>query len=367
MNRSTGISRRAVLGGALGIGGVAALAACGGAKSSTSSAKAVEEFGIDSFSIATWGGTSEAAFLEAWGKPFTAATGLSIKTNTIDYGKFKTQVDTGRLQWDWFDCETYFALGNSELFESMDYDRLGVSKDDFIEVPNDRGQVVTDVGFVNYWTSWVSAYRTDHAGPRPKSWEQFFDVGAIPGRRSVYNWPVGMVEIALLADGVAPEDLYPLDLDRAFAKYDSIRDDLVFWNTAAESQQFLVNKGADFVVTWNNRIGNLAKQGTPVAIEWEGNLRSFSSHTVPKGARSSEATYAWIQQSLDPANQAKLASFGGCAPTLKAAAELVDPEIRPWLNTEPEALEKSAGGLDEAWWGKNINDVTTAWYEWAGQ
>jgi putative spermidine/putrescine transport system substrate-binding protein len=361
------LTRRGLLSGAAGIGGMALLAACAPSSGTRAAAGSTGNSGINQFSIATWGGTSESAFLDAWGKPFTAASGLPIKTNTIDYGKFKTQVQTGRLQWDWFDCEAYFALGNPDLFQPLDYDRLGVSKDDLIEVSNDRGQVLTENAFVSYWTSWVSSYRLDHAGPRPRNWEQFFDVKAIPGKRAVYNWPTGMIEIALLADGVSPDDLYPLDLDRAFAKYDSIRDHLVFWNSGAEAQQYLVNGGADFVVTWNNRIGNLALSGTPVAIEWEGNIRSYGMHTLPKGLRDEDATYDWIRASIDPQNQAKLAEFGGCAPTLKSAVNLINPSVRKWLSTESEAMEKSAGGTDEEWWGKNLGAISTRWYEWAGQ
>jgi len=355
-------TRRGLLGGSVGIGALGLLAGC----SSTPKGGGGAASG-DSFMMVTWGGAAEEAFLDAWGKPFMDETGMKITTDTIDYGRFATQAESGKLDWDWFDCESYYALGNPDFFQPLDYDRLELDQDDMIEMPDDRGQIFTERAVVSYWTSWVSGYRTDHDGPRPENWEQFFDTKAVPGKRSVYNWPEGMVEIALLADGVAMEDLYPLDLERAFAKYDSIRDDLVFWNTAAEAQQFLVSGAADFVVTWNNRIGNLALGGEKVAIEWEGNVRSYGVHTVPENARNEDATYEFIKTALVPENQAALTKGGGMAPTLKSAQKLLDPEVVKWTSTQPEAIEKSAGGLDEEWWGKNLGEVSTKWYEWAGQ
>ena len=55
-------------------------------------------------------------------------------------------------------------------------------------------------------------------------WADLFDTAKIPGKRTFYKWSApGVLEIALLADGVAPDKLYPLDLDRAFKKLDTIK------------------------------------------------------------------------------------------------------------------------------------------------
>ncbi len=50
-----------------------------------------------------------------------------------------------------------------------------------------------------------------------------------------------MMEIALLADGVAPDKLYPIDADRAFKKLDTIKKQSIFWTTNSQSQQLLVD------------------------------------------------------------------------------------------------------------------------------
>lgn len=364
------LSRRNFLRGATGVAGLAVagglLSACGNdAPATSSSGGSGEDLGIDQFVMASWGGTSEAGFLSAWGRPFTDRFGVPVVGVPIDYGKYETQHASGNVEWDWFDAEAFFPYKQPDFFKELDYDFLGVKESDLIEVPGTY-EGYNPKALSNYLTSFVTGYREEAEDAHPRNWEEFFDVKAVPGKRSVYNWPYGMVEIALLADGVPREQLYPLDLDRAFRKYDTIRDHLVFWNSAAEAQQQLVNRGADFVVTWNNRIGYLGQAGMPVKIEWQDNLRTYGAHTVPNNAKSERATLEWIKIGTTPQNQAELAHAAGFAPTLKEALPLVREEVQPWLSTSPEALEKSVGGMDEQWWGDNMDDVTTKWYEWAG-
>ena len=60
----------------------------------------------------------------------------------------------------------------------------------------------------------------------PASWADFWDVKRFSGPRGLRNNPRGTLEIALLADGISAEKLYPLNLDRAFAKLDELRPHL---------------------------------------------------------------------------------------------------------------------------------------------
>jgi putative spermidine/putrescine transport system substrate-binding protein len=161
------------------------------------------------------------------------------------------------------------------------------------------------------------------------------------------------------------ESLYPLDLDRAFNKLDSIRDDLMFFNTGAESQQQLVSGSADFLAMWNNRVGYLGQGGLPVAIEWNQNLRIRAYHVVIKGSKAKKATEAFIQTALEPNAQAQMALWSGFAPSRVAGNALVEPKLRPWLPTEPENWQKGVGFLDDKWWGENLTKVSEKWTAWA--
>ena len=98
-------------------------------------------------------------------------------------------------------------------------------------------------------------YNTDKTtGQVPEGWADFFDTTKIPGKRGVWDYSEGgMFEFALMADGVAPRDLYPLDLPRATKKLDTIKDDIVFWNSGAESQELIGSGEVAMSMIWNGR------------------------------------------------------------------------------------------------------------------
>lgn len=112
----------------------------------------------------------------------------------------------------------------------------------------------------------IVVYNTDKYGANPpKSWADFFDTTRFPGKRGIQNisgdLDPGMFEGALLADGVAPEAVYPIDTDRALAKFSSIRDDIVFWTSGAQSQQQIEAGQVDMALVWSGRAYSAVKNG----------------------------------------------------------------------------------------------------------
>lgn len=312
------------------------------------------------FVIANWGGITSRAMLSAWGNRFTAATGRPVEAALFDYGKFTTQITAGKVDWNWADVEGWYPAANGELLQDF-AGSLALTADDFVDPI-----LYSDKAVGSYLNSYVIAYRTDAEGPHPTSWAEFFDTAKLPGKRSIYNWPYGMIEIALLADGVAMDELYPLDLDRAFAKIASIKDDLVFWNTGAEAQQLILSSAVDFIVPWSSRAAYLAIGGMPIALEWNQNLRIASYHVVPEGVDTASSV-AFIGAALTPEAQAEFAVLsGGLAPVTRAGTEAVADDLKPYLATTPENWDAAIGWIDDAWWAENLQDVTTKWYEFVG-
>lgn len=373
-NFDDAISRRRFLAiGAGAVGSATLLAACGGGGgSSTSTATStaaagggsIDVGGATKMTLVNWGGTSSEGMVDSWVKPFQEATGVKVTTvNPTDYGKLRSQVESGNVSWDVVDVEGFFIYQGADegLLEPLDPKQLGVQDSAFVSNLPDP---MTRYGVVNYLTAYVIAYRKD--GPKhPTSWAEFFDPKKVPGRRMLYNWPYGMLELALLGDGVPFDQLYPLDMDRAFAKMDAIKGDLAFWNTGAESQQALVSGSADFVVPWNNRAGYLIQGGEAIDIEWNENLQIRGGMVVPKGAPNAKAGMAFIGTSLDPQHQADMAKATGYGPVVTAANDLVDDSIRSWISTTPKNLEKTVGFIDDKWWAKNLTEASDRWTKWA--
>jgi putative spermidine/putrescine transport system substrate-binding protein len=371
LNERRGLSRKGFLkGSGVAVGGLyggSLLAACGGDDEPAATGgggganKALD--GISTITVVNWGGTTSDAMKEAWAKPFTKATGIDVKlTSPIDYGKFKVQIEGGNVDWNWIDSEGYFPFGNSDLLADVRPEDFGLTASDFVEFDNN----VTPKGVASYLSSHVIAYRTDKDGPHPTDWVEFFDTKGIPGKRALYNYPYAMLEIALLGDGVAYDDLYPLDVDRAFDKIDSIRDDLIFFNTGAESQQFLVGDSADFVTPWHNRAGYLALGGLPIGIEWNQQVLLCTYHVIPRGDEKAPADKEFIKTALEPENQLEFARLSGLAPSRVQAVEKVDERLKPLMPTTAENWDKAAGFTNDEWWGENYVSVSEKWYEWVG-
>ena len=106
---------------------------------------------------------------------------------------------------------------------------------------------VTDHSVGSFYYSFVIGCNPGSVSECPKTWADLFDTTKFPGKRTFYKWSApGVIEVALLADGVAPAKLYPLDLDRAFKKLDTIKGDIIWWSGGAQSQQLLASAEASF-------------------------------------------------------------------------------------------------------------------------
>src|SRR5690606_23035977 len=105
----------------------------------------------------------------------------------------------------------------------------------------------------------------------PQGWQDFFDTEKFPGKRGIMDYAdQGALEIALIADGVDPKDVYPIDYERAFKKLNQIRKDTVFLTTGAEQQESLERGSIDMVLSWPGRAYEAAKNGAPRATQWNG-------------------------------------------------------------------------------------------------
>lgn len=116
---------------------------------------------------------------------------------------------------------------------------------DFKQIQRDKidPRFVSDYGVGSFFFSFVLGYNEGKLGAnKPQDWSALFDTKTFPGKRALYKWPSpGVLELALLADGVPADKLYPLDLDRAFKKLDTIKKDIVWWGGGAQSQQLLAS------------------------------------------------------------------------------------------------------------------------------
>ncbi len=346
---------------------VFALAACSGGQSEPPAAEesqpaaeesqpAAEESGT--LTVASWGGAYQEAQTNAWFDPFTAETGVTvIQDSPTDYAKVQAMVEAGQVTWDVVDIENDFAIGQSEeFFEPIDYSI--VPKDQIIPGLANEYRV----GNILYAT--VLGYSTDMLAEVPQGWADFFDLEKFPVTRSLPRSASRFVlEMALVADGADSNDLYPLDIDRALAKLDTIKDDTIFWETGAQSAQQLADGEAVMGMIWNGRVQTAIDEGAPLAIQWNQHIALADYWAVPKGAPNKEAAMHFIAFTLSDQNSHKISDFISYAPTNVETFAKVNADMAPLLPTYEDRPAQSFQ-VSDAWWDVNRETTVERYNEW---
>jgi putative spermidine/putrescine transport system substrate-binding protein len=334
----------------------AAMAACAAAFAATfATANAVA---ADSIVFTSWGGTTQSSQDKDWAQPFAKATGINVLMDgPTDYGKLKAMVDSGNVNWDVVDVEGDFAYAAQKagLIEPIDYSV--VKKDDL----DPRFTSPAAVG--SFYYSFVLGYnKATYKGAQPSTWADLFDTKRFPGKRTFYKWSApGVLEIALLADGVPADKLYPLDLDRAFKKLDTIKRDIVWWSGGAQSQQLLASGEAPIGMFWNGRLHALEQTGVPVGISWNQNLTAADMLVVPKGAKHRAEAMKYLAAATSAEAQAKFAADTGYAPINVKAPGLMPAGV---AKTLPDQYKSSQINLDMKYWAENRDAIAKRWYAW---
>jgi len=307
--------------------------------------------------FASWGGSYQAAQEAAYCIPFMESTGaLVIQDGPMSGSKLRTMVEAGEPIWDAVDVTDTFLFANEDLFEDLDFNIVDASALDQAYVhPKGIGAIV--------W-SYNIGYNSDVVGDDvPQNWADVFDVEKYPGKRAFRDRIYPMMEIALMADGVAPEDLYPLDIDRAFRKLDTIKDHVIWYSSNSVSQQLFVDGEVGVGIILNGRAFDVNKKGAPVHVQWNQNIRSIDYLVIPKGAPNAEVAQHFMNATADADNQALMANTLAYAPVNPAAFADVEESVLPWLATSEENQAK--GFLIRAdYWRDNLAELTERWTEW---
>lgn len=310
--------------------------------------------------LCNWGGIAVDAFQEAFGGPFTAQTGMKLVIDGAGpaLGSVRTMVDNGNVIWDVMDNGLIDAqvLATGNYVEPIDYSIVDKNK-----VP-DFSQ---EFGVGNYAFANVLFHNKKTTGAETLTdWRDFFDFEKFPGKRTMCKWIQGQLEFVLLADGVAPADLYPLDVDRAFAKLDAIRPHVTaWWSSGAQHVQMLVDREVVLSSAWNGRIFNAVGKGSPLGIAWEGSAIHGAYFGIPKGAANAYWSQRFLAAATDPQAQASFANRFVSPGLNPLSTQYADPAVIDFLPTKPENLAVSFW-QDDLWWADNLATVKERWQRW---
>ncbi|MEM7534156.1 MAG: ABC transporter substrate-binding protein [Chloroflexota bacterium] len=307
----------------------------------------------------SWGGAYQEAQTNAYLNDFASETGIEVvQDGPTDYAKIVAMVEAGQVTWDVVDIENDFAIGSTEqYFEPLDYSII--PKDEILPGLANEYRV----GSILYAT--VIGYNTDEFGDAgPQGWADFFDPEGFPGTRSLPNRASRYIfEVALVADGVDPAELYPLDVERAIAVLDRVKDDAIFWETGSQSAQQLADGEASMGMIWNGRIQTAIDEGAPLAIEWNQHVALPDFYAVPKGAPNKDAAMQLIAYMVSAEHNHKIADFISYAPVNVETFDKVNADMAPLLPTYED--RPSQGFIvDDAWWDENRDAMLEAYNAW---
>lgn len=311
------------------------------------------------------GGSTQELFIPGFYKPFEEATGIHVAYSARPnqaMGQLKSMVLANNVEWD----VTYLSdyLANVAIAENL-LDPIDTSgmKPELLEemLPGTVTEYIA--GGSMYGT--VIGYSTDlwpDEASGPQNWADFWDVERFPGRRSMIGSGYGPIEQALLADGVPRDQLYPLDLDRAYSKLDEIRPHVTVWTTAsAQQHQLLVNGEVDLIHGFANRIIAAIDDGASAAIQWRDGSVTHEGWVIPRGAKNRELALQFIEFALDAQRQSVAHTTAG--PTNSKATSHMDPEVASRLPTHPDNFAE-AFQTNAKWLAENQEELTERWTRW---
>jgi len=311
--------------------------------------------------LSSWGGAYEKAVMKAMVEPFEKETGIKvIVTSYPDFAKMKAMVDTGNIEWDVVDLEDgMFRRGLKEkLFEPLNYSVI--NKADLLP------EAVHPYGIgIEFWAG-VVAFRTDKypSGKQPQKWADFWDVKKFPGARSLFNGPYGMLEAALLADGVPKEKLYPLDVERAFRSLDKIKQNIsVWWTKGAQPAQLITDGEVDMTYAYSGRIANIMREGIPAGLTYNQASLNIEWLVVTKGTKKLKESMQFVAYCSQPKPQAIFNSMMQYGPINKKAFDYIDEKITPLLPTAPpyRGIMWIPNG---EWWADHDQELSERWKQW---
>jgi putative spermidine/putrescine transport system substrate-binding protein len=327
-----------------------------------------------SLTIASWGGayakSQELAFIE----PFRTETGAEVRlvSHGGEFAKLKDST------WDVVDLgqEALQKACNDGLLERIGTDDIAAagaeapSKDDFLPGGLQDCGVATVA-----WSAAIAFDKEAFENGQPKTAADFFDVEKFPGSRAIPNNPKYLLPLALMADGVAPGDVYKTlengdGVKRALARLEAIRGDIVWWRKSDQALKLLANDSATMALAFSGRIFYaMVRDNQPLGVIWDGQIYDLDLWAVPKDAPNRDAALKFIAFSIKPERLAAQTRWFPYGPMRKSALARVgrhavaDVEMSDYVPTSTANFERALR-MDPVWWAEHGDTIKAAFESW---
>ncbi|MDA9620762.1 ABC transporter substrate-binding protein [Pelagibacteraceae bacterium] len=353
---------------------------------------AVASFSAKAVTVVSWGGAYTESQQKAYADTYSDPSSIQFENYNGGLGEVRAQVESGSVTWDLVDVLPGDAITGCDegLFEDISSDIASNA------VPGPDGESMLEDMENNgleyhsgwdccvpqiFWTYVVFFDPDAFPGEKPSTIADFFDVEKFPGKRGIHTWATGVVEKAMVADGVKPNAVPTVlekqtgALDRAFAKLDTIKDHVVFWSAGSQPLELVKSGEVVMAIAYNGRVGaaNLA-EGENFEYIWEGQVLDQEYLCLMTGAPNRDAAMDFMWHASTPEAQAEQAKYITYGPMRASGIPIIqnnEPwgpggvDIMPHMPNTPERLAVSIVS-DPQWWSDNGAEINERYAAWMG-
>jgi putative spermidine/putrescine transport system substrate-binding protein len=326
--------------------------------------------GAQQLTIASAGGAWQQAQHNAWYVPF--AKEMNIKFNEEEtaegMSRVQAQVQSNNVTDDVVTVDTSEVLSacDSGILVRLDWSKIA-PRDGFLP----GSALDCGMGLDVYGD--VLAYNTEVTkSDPPTSVLALFDTKRWPGKRGMQKVAANNLEWALEADGVPVDQVYkvlatPAGVDRAFAKMDTIKKDIVWWQAGAQPPQLLASHEVVMTTAWNGRIQNpIDQEHATFKIVWDNDIIEYDMISIPKGSKNLDMAYKYLAFVAKDENNGRLGQFIPYGPVVKAATKFIPAETLNKLPTAPDHMKTSLV-IDVGFWGDYGQDLAKRFNDWVAK
>jgi putative spermidine/putrescine transport system substrate-binding protein len=324
----------------------------------------------ENLNVTSFGGVFQTSQDKALFQPYTAKAGTVIKQDEWngELAKIRAMVETKSVTWDLVDIETAELVAGCDegLFEKIDLKAVH-APDDFVAGAINPCGVATAV-----WAT-VFAYDSSRiSGKRPTTSADFFDTKTWPGKRALHKTPKSVLEFALMADDVKPEDVYKVlatkeGVDRAFKKLDTIKKDIVWWETGAQPMQLLADGQVVMTTAFGGRVWTAVHADKkPFVTVWRDQIYDMDWWAIPKGTAREDTALDFIKFASQADVLKNQSKWVGVGPAVKSAIALVDKTTLSELATDPANMQDALAN-DAQFWADHFDSLNDRFQAWLAQ
>lgn len=338
----------------------------------------------EELNVVSWGGAYSMSQQKAYHEPWMEKTGdeiVNIDRSGNALAGLRSQFEAGNVTWDLVDmlpADAMIACAEG-LLEPIDHDEMLADAPDGTPPSEDFIEGSLSECFIPQIVySNIVAYNTEMfpEDDQPDSIEDVFDLENYPGKRALIRKPINNLEWALVADGVEPEEVYDVlrteeGVDRAFAKLDTIKDEVIWWEEGSQPPQLLADQEVAFGSAYNGRIFNaMVSEDQPFEIIWDAQVFELDGWVVPAGKLDKVEDYLyWATDTQRLADQAKYISYG---PARESSNELVSTHAETGIEMEEhmptyEDNFRTAIPKDDPFWADHNDELTQRFDAWLAQ